>query len=108
MSAHDVHAAILDAAFAEHGDLPTEVGTLAFTEAAESISDALYRLCVEFGVSFNTFKQAVLDEIPNRQRAASVARSASAAKPLLDGARVHAELAVLALELMRDDSDLGL
>ena len=76
-----------------------------FAEAAEALADDLYRLCIEFGVSFNEFKKAVLDEVADRTRMLAAARGQDAgAASLLREVQSHTPLIILALELMREDS----
>lgn len=102
MSDHNIYLDIVTTALAEHPELGRAArGSVAYTDSADDLGDSLYRLCVEFGVGFNAFKRAVLAEVPQRDTGDEEGDS-----PLLGGAGAHAELVVLALELMRDDSDL--
>ena len=102
MNENQIYLEIVTAAMSEHPHLDAvERGSGAYTDAADDLADSLYRLCVEFGVDFNAFKRAVLAEVPQRDTGAEDSEA-----PLLAGAGRHSALVVLALELMRDDSDL--
>lgn len=102
MDASASYLKIITTALEEHPHLDAvERGSVAYTDAADDLADSLYRLCVEFGASFNAFKRAVLSEVPQRDTGGEEGEA-----PLLAGAGAHSELFVLALELMRDDSEL--
>ncbi|MEZ6195281.1 MAG: hypothetical protein R3F20_06100 [Planctomycetota bacterium] len=105
MSREETYASIIEAAIAEHPELrAVRRGSVAYTDAADALADSLYRLCIEFGASFNEFKRDVLALVPQRREQAEGGEESAPAHPIVRGLGRHAELVILALELMRDDS----
>ncbi len=104
MSDHEVYREILIQATAAVPQAPRASNAPGFTEASEELGDHLYRLCIEFGVSFNLFKAAVMGEALRRSRSRITSAGEAPQPPsFLDPIASHVPLIILALELMRED-----
>ncbi len=104
MSHHAVYREILIQATAAVPEAPQASNAPGFTEASEELGDHLYRLCIEFGVSFNIFKAAVMGEALRRSRSRIASAGDSPQVPsFLDPIASQVPLIILALELMRED-----
>ena len=83
-------------------------GDPGFTEIAETLSNDLYRLTIEFGVSFNDFKSCVMQEVLDHSRshqAETDSEKGFSMAPLLVPARSNLPILVFAFELMADDQE---
>ncbi|MEE9394820.1 MAG: hypothetical protein V3W41_20215 [Planctomycetota bacterium] len=98
-----VYTAILEQALKEQQPLPSGPGDAVWTETAEALGDSLYRLCIEFGVPFNTFRSKILSEVPQPESGPDASESLGR---LLAETEPHGELVIMALELMREDTDI--
>ena len=73
-------------------------------EIAEALANDLYRLSIEFGVSFNEFKARVQQEVLDHSRLHESDHD-FAKTPILVPARANLSIVVFALDLMRDDAE---
>ena len=94
---------ILTQALAKREDV--SVDEIEFSEIADGLADDLYRLCVEFGVQWNDFKQDTLAIAVGPEGSSDDAPAADDGR-LDDVVGTHLPLVIMALELMPDDNTL--
>ncbi len=107
MRQEEKYLTILDQAFSPEFE-GLNAGDPGFTEIAETLSNELYRLSIEFGVSFNAFKARVMQEVLDHSRSSCSdleSDQGKAVAPLLAPARANLAILVFAFELMRDDAE---
>ena len=82
------------------GEMPTTAELVArvHQDYAAPLGDALYRLCIEHGVEWNTFRESVIDAVLRRP-----AKVGAAAKRPLAGVESFHDLILLAVETMPPD-----
>ena len=104
MKYEKTYLAILEQAFSpELAGL--HAGAPGFAVIAETLANDLYRLCIEFGVSFNDFKARVLREALDHSRLQEKEDNCPIT-PLLMPARANLPILVYAFEYMPNDTEL--
>ncbi len=82
------------------GDMPTTPEMLAriHQDFAQPLGDILYRLCVEYGIDWNEFRESTIDALVRRPL-----KVGAKSKRPLEGIEVYHDLVLLALETMPAD-----
>ncbi len=107
MRKEQTYLAILNQAFSpEFKGL--NAGDPGFPEIAKTLANDIYRLCIEFGVSFNEFKALVMQKVLDRPRLRGTdSERIGPVAPLLVPVQVNIPILVFALELMPEDEEFG-
>lgn len=84
------------------GEMPTTPELLArvHQDFAQPLGDILYRLCIEYGIEWNEFRESTIDALVRRPMKVG----ANGHHPLA-GIEVYHDLVLLALETMPADID---